>query len=216
MPKKKVNKAKLHKSGWENAQNTTTFLQTASTTLLQVDPLNVRFQHSRIRPNFSGCGRSVQHTLDILREGTGSLDDVPVIEIIDPRDLPDEVNFEEDGSPVFYGLNNRRLWVMKRLREEGLVETIGVRTRVCKSDKERATYTISSRSKKATFVREKAFKVVEKGKKSKIEVVEEEEVIDVEIVDDINFDNDNESECSSDSSSSGEINAAFNPFAALG
>ena len=39
--------------------------------------VQVRFQHSRIRPSFSGCGRSVMETLEEIRRGS-----------LDPADLP--------------------------------------------------------------------------------------------------------------------------------
>ena len=45
--------------------------------LIWVDPARVRFQHSRIRPVFSGCGRSVEGTLEEIRQ-----------QKLHPRDLP--------------------------------------------------------------------------------------------------------------------------------
>jgi hypothetical protein len=50
-------------------------------TMLQVDPARVRFQHSRIRPYFSGCGRSVEATLDSIRRGELSPLDLPPIQV---------------------------------------------------------------------------------------------------------------------------------------
>eukprot|EP00804_Cyclotella_cryptica_P016046 CCRYP_004181-RA/>CCRYP_004181-RA protein AED:0.31 eAED:0.31 QI:0/-1/0/1/-1/1/1/0/62 len=32
-----------------------------------VDPARIRYQHSRMRPHFSGCGRPLHETLDQLR-----------------------------------------------------------------------------------------------------------------------------------------------------
>jgi hypothetical protein len=49
--------------------------------LLEVDPTRVRFQHSRIRPYFSGCGRSVEATLESIRKGDMSPSDLPPIQV---------------------------------------------------------------------------------------------------------------------------------------
>jgi hypothetical protein len=48
---------------------------------LLVDPARVRFQHSRIRPFFSGCGRSVTETLDAIRRNEISPSDLPPIQV---------------------------------------------------------------------------------------------------------------------------------------
>ena len=62
---------------------------------------------------------------------------------------------EEDG-PWYYSLNNRRLWVLKRCREEGLLEQnqIYVRVRPPKSEAEMARYTIRNCSLEAKMIRE--------------------------------------------------------------
>lgn len=49
--------------------------------LKQVDPRRIRFQHSKIRPYFSGCGRSVTSTLDSIRRGELSPGDLPPIQV---------------------------------------------------------------------------------------------------------------------------------------
>lgn len=46
-----------------------------------VDPARIRYQHSRIRPFFSGCGRSVEETLDALRQGKLQPSDIPPIQV---------------------------------------------------------------------------------------------------------------------------------------
>ena len=48
---------------------------------IYVDPARVRFQHSRIRPYFSGCGRSVQETLDSIRRKELAPNDLPPIQV---------------------------------------------------------------------------------------------------------------------------------------
>jgi hypothetical protein len=48
---------------------------------LYVDPARVRFQHSRIRPSFSGCGRSVEETLESIRNKELAPSDLPPIQV---------------------------------------------------------------------------------------------------------------------------------------
>jgi hypothetical protein len=45
------------------------------------DPERIRFQHSRIRPYFSGCGRSVMETLESIRRKEMSPSDLPPIQV---------------------------------------------------------------------------------------------------------------------------------------
>ena len=51
---------------------------------IMVDPARVRFQHSRIRPYFSGCGRSLMETLDEIRDGKIKPSDLPPIQVTMP------------------------------------------------------------------------------------------------------------------------------------
>ena len=108
-----------------------------------------RFQHSRIRPHFSGCGRSVVQTLDDIREGNIKPEDIPPIQV-----LMGPVG--DDGERWYFSLNNRRLWVLKRCREEGLLPNnlIRVRVRAPKSIAELERYSIQNCSLEATFMRE--------------------------------------------------------------
>ena len=46
---------------------------------LFIDPARIRFQHSKIRPYFSGCGRSVEATLESIRQKEISPSDLPPI-----------------------------------------------------------------------------------------------------------------------------------------
>ena len=122
--------------------------------LILVDPSRIRFQYSRIRPYFSGCGRSVTSTLDSIRNGQLNPNDLPPIQVmIGPVD-------EVDGkSPWYFSLNNRRLWVFKRCAEEGLLDhqdgKIWVRVRGAKSQKERERYTLENCAVEAKFIRER-------------------------------------------------------------
>jgi hypothetical protein len=49
--------------------------------LLYISPSRIRYQHSRIRATFSGCGRSVTDTLDEIRRGELNPWDLPVIQV---------------------------------------------------------------------------------------------------------------------------------------
>lgn len=126
---------------------------------LNIDPFRIRFQHSKIRPYFSGCGRSVMDTLDSIRKGDLRPEDIPPIQVIAGPD-----NW-------YFALNNRRLWVLKRCREEGLLKDglIRVRVRKAKSDAESERYSIKNCATEAKFIREqdpvKAADVVKSTKK---------------------------------------------------
>lgn len=113
---------------------------------IEVDPELVRFQHSRIRPYFSGCGRSVHETLELIQKGDLTPNDLPAILVI-----PIE-------NQSYVSLNNRRLWVLKQCRRQGLLEKqnnlIRVRIRYPKSANERERYTFEKCSLEAKFIRE--------------------------------------------------------------
>ena len=121
--------------------------------LIAVDPRRIRFQYSKIRPHFSGCGRSVVSTLESIRNGELSPGDLPPIQVLlGPLD-------EVDGQRWYFSLNNRRLWVFKRCAEEGLLgDTNGkiwVRVREPKSQKEKERYSIENCAVEAKFIRER-------------------------------------------------------------
>ena len=118
-----------------------------------VDPARIRFQHSRIRPVFSGCGRSVTQTLESIRQGELSPSDLPPIQVlVGPVD-----DKHPDDGPWYFSLNNRRLWVLKRCREEGLLENnkIYVRVRQPKSEAETARYSVENCALEAKIMPEK-------------------------------------------------------------
>lgn len=64
---------------------------------------------------------------------------------------------DEDGA-WYFGLNNRRLWVLKRCREEDLVGLVRVRVRDAKSEQESKRYTLLNCALEATFLKEKGSK----------------------------------------------------------
>ncbi len=69
----------------------------------EIDPLQLRFVHSRIRPVFSGCGREVTSTLEEIRVGSLSVCELPIITVIEGP--PMDVNSE---SRWYFTMNNRR------------------------------------------------------------------------------------------------------------
>jgi hypothetical protein len=103
--------------------------------------------------SFSGCGRSVEQTLDDIRIGKISPNDLPTIQVIVGTDT------SLDGKPWYFSLNNRRLWVLKECQKEGLLERqhnmIRVRIRAFKSKREQERYTLQNCSLEAKFIREK-------------------------------------------------------------
>eukprot|EP00581_Thalassiosira_minuscula_P028020 CAMPEP_0183750976 /NCGR_PEP_ID=MMETSP0739-20130205/1464_1 /TAXON_ID=385413 /ORGANISM="Thalassiosira miniscula, Strain CCMP1093" /LENGTH=254 /DNA_ID=CAMNT_0025987145 /DNA_START=79 /DNA_END=843 /DNA_ORIENTATION=+ len=122
--------------------------------LMHVCPSRVRFQHSKIRPYFSGCGRSVTETLDEIKRGDLEPGDLPPIQVlIGPDD-------ESDGLPWYFSLNNRRLWVLKQCHKEGLLDNdkynnkIPVRVRMPKSEAEAERYSVDNCALEAKFMRE--------------------------------------------------------------
>lgn len=121
--------------------------------MIMIDPARCRFQHSKIRPYFSGCGRSVHTTLQDIRDGTTKISDLPPIQVLISHET------STDNEPWYFSLNNRRLWVLKRLREEGHLEKYGnkvaVRVRKPKSQQEKERYTLANCAVEAKIVPEK-------------------------------------------------------------
>ena len=99
--------------------------------ILELDPADIRFAHSKICPNFSGCGRSVLHTLEEIKSGSLRVEDLPMITVVRTSDADE-----------FVSLNNRRLYVMKEARKLGLCNVVACRMRaVVDSRRERNRYT---------------------------------------------------------------------------
>eukprot|EP00523_Entomoneis_sp_CCMP467_P018546 CAMPEP_0168827134 /NCGR_PEP_ID=MMETSP0726-20121227/12522_1 /TAXON_ID=265536 /ORGANISM="Amphiprora sp., Strain CCMP467" /LENGTH=172 /DNA_ID=CAMNT_0008880295 /DNA_START=44 /DNA_END=562 /DNA_ORIENTATION=- len=79
---------KTQKGGSQRKQNKKksgkddTTESSSSSRMIWVDPARVRFQHSRIRPHFSGCGRGVVETLDDIRRGSLRPSELPPIQVI--------------------------------------------------------------------------------------------------------------------------------------
>ncbi|KAL3937947.1 MAG: hypothetical protein SGBAC_007049 [Bacillariaceae sp.] len=123
---------------------------------LMVDPIRVRFQHSKIRPVFSGCGRSVEGTLEEIRQGKLNPSDLPPIQVIVGPPSDDGDGDDDDDGPWYFSLNNRRLWVLKRCREEGLLQNnqIFVRVRKPKSEQEAQRYSLENCALEAKIIPE--------------------------------------------------------------
>ena len=125
-----------------------------------VDPARCRFQHSKIRPIFSGCGRDVTQVLEDIKSGKTDLQDLPPIQVL----VGDYSDDDDDGSIWYFSLNNRRLWILKQLRDGGYLEKQGnkvkVRVRPPKSQSERERYSIANCALNAKIM-------VEKPKKKK-------------------------------------------------
>ena len=114
--------------------------------IVEVDPSNVYFTFSRIRPLFS-CGRHIETTLEALRSGEMSIESLPPITLL------------SDGKNLF-SLNNRRLYVFKTLRNEGKISTIRARLKMMpKTKRMDAKYTPAKCSLTATIMREGSKKV---------------------------------------------------------
>ena len=114
-----------------------------------VDPRRIRYQHARIRPTFSGCGRSVVDTLQSIRDGKLKPENLPTIQVVSGASTDGDERW-------YYSLNNRRLWVLKQCREEGLLSNneIEVRVRQPKSAAEQERFTPEKCALEAKFLRE--------------------------------------------------------------
>lgn len=112
--------------------------------IISIDPINIRFTHSKIKSVYSGCGRAIKDTIDAVRNGEISVDDIPLIAVM-------EIDNE------FYSLNNRRLYTFKELRKSGHLIDNSIRARVkIASNKEKLRYTPDRCSYNASIMKERA------------------------------------------------------------
>ncbi|EGX88048.1 hypothetical protein CCM_09184 [Cordyceps militaris CM01] len=112
--------------------------------LTHVDPDDVFFTFSRLRPQFS-CGRRVHDTLEaVLRRD------------LDPQDLPPISVLRDPSTGHLFSLNNRRLYVFKALRAAGRLDTVAVRVRpVPQTKRMRDKYSADRCSKTARLMLER-------------------------------------------------------------
>lgn len=117
---------------------------------------------------------------------------------------------ETNEGPWYFSLNNRRLWVLKRCREEGLLENnvIRVRVRNPKSEAELRRYTVENCTLEAKFMRDTGIQKEREIKEQATDNAPTEETT-----------TEKEQEESEDDSDSSENNlpgfAKSNPFSAL-
>ena len=95
-----------------------------------MDPSKILYSHSKICPIFSGRKKNVEDTFKEIKSGVLKVEDLPTITII-KNDKDDIIS-----------LNNRRLWIFKKCKEEGFLNIIHVNTKNFKkiSKKEQARY----------------------------------------------------------------------------
>jgi hypothetical protein len=53
-----------------------------SSTFMQMDPSDVFFTHSKIRPYFSGCGKRIDESIREIVEGEITIDTIPFITVL--------------------------------------------------------------------------------------------------------------------------------------
>ena len=122
--------------------------QPAVAPLTELRPSDIWYTFGRVRSTFSGCGRALEETLEEIQRGRLRPSELPPIAVI-THDVvvrqDDEDSDEDDGRRKrrggksssarakaktvrrYYSMNNRRLWVLKRCEELGVIETVGVR-----------------------------------------------------------------------------------------
>jgi hypothetical protein len=106
------------------------------------DPLIIRYTESKIRPRFSGCNRSIDETIENILNHKINLDDIPCITVVTGL----------DGN--LYTINNRRLYVLKYLRNCNFIgegDTIKMRVKSGLS-RDTARYTVERSSLTAQIV----------------------------------------------------------------
>ena len=111
-------------------------------TEVSVDINDIRFTHSKVFPNFSGCGITLEETLRQLLCGKMDITKLPKITVVRSSTHPD----------VYYTLNNHRLWVLKELRRADVISSVTVRLRQM-MPREQTKYTIARCASEATIMR---------------------------------------------------------------
>jgi hypothetical protein len=107
-----------------------------------VDPDRIYFTHSKISRSFSGCGMKIEDTIEEILDGRLPLESLPQITIIQSKDH-------------LFSLNNRRLFVLKHLRNVGFLASSGhlVKCRLKEAkEREREKYTVEKCSLVASFM----------------------------------------------------------------
>lgn len=87
-----------------------------------ISPHEIYFTFSRIRPAFS-CGRTIESTRQQFAKGELRVSDIPLLSVL------------TDGKGHYFSQNNRRLYLYKKLQQDGILQTIPVRVRPLPSTK---------------------------------------------------------------------------------
>jgi hypothetical protein len=96
-----------------------------------LDPNLIYFTHSRIRGRFTGCNKTIEETFQELKNKTIAFSDIPKIKVL------------YDGKN-YYSENNRRLYLFKKCKSEGLLQEIEVVIKYVKNPIKN-TYSLSSK-----------------------------------------------------------------------
>lgn len=140
---------------------------------MNVDPNIIRFTHSKIKPQFSGCGKRTAETIDDILNHRFSLEDLPMITVIRGKD------------DMLFSLNNRRLYTLKHLRKVGFLQnrdppnTITVRVKAA-LPRELEKYTVDNCSLNCTIMKERKEKKVDEESETFIDVDDEKTTEDCE------------------------------------
>ena len=92
------------------------FFSPFSMDTMMVDPLQIRFTHSKIRNRFSGNSMLIMDTFNQLKEKSIPITDIPMIQVMIVKN-------------EMYSMNNRRLYMFKMLKREGLLDMVQVRVK---------------------------------------------------------------------------------------
>ena len=76
-----MGRQKQGKGETKKTTRTTPHTANSNDELIWVDVERVRFQHARIRPYFSSCGRALTETLDAIRQGNLQPSELPPIQV---------------------------------------------------------------------------------------------------------------------------------------
>lgn len=89
-----------------------------------LNPNIIYFTHSKIRNQFSGCGRMLYQTLSDLRFNPKMIENIPKIKVV----------YDQENDR-YISMNNRRLYIFKTLYNEGMIKEIPVKLEINKDSK---------------------------------------------------------------------------------
>lgn len=180
---------KKQKQVANSAGKSSTTIPTTATPILtgrgtiEIDPDIIYFTHSRVRPFFTGCNKRIEQTFEEIRQGVTSIEDIPLITVL-----------YNEG--CYFSLNNRRLFLWKWLKREGLLPTNTI-TAFLKNalEREKLKYTPSRCSLVAKLMKEHTKGSVKERDEDEEE--DEEEISDKEEDKEINDESDQKSKFNS-------------------